>query len=386
MTLRLLNGEGRREFRPLGQALIMATAAVMQFPGSPVEFAALVTSARARARPGIGRPWLGVMARTLQPYDLGIERPMARGLCRRLALRAFPRLEDWIITKMHAANVWAMGQLFWVSQTGQVRVHRPGEGSTQGNVIPSLRRARNLSQRGPRRRMPKWLQEIETEVRRAAEIERQQAAQREGPATPPAEPPWVDLAAIRAALRPDPQTVPGFLWQAVKRAWQPPGSVWDWTPGEVQSVTAYTDGSMRQGATGPSMGFGACIRVRLSNAWGDMTREGDFQGRCVDGPCTSTMAELMAIAAVLAVVPPELTVAIHTDSQAAIAAMERVRSRPDGVWSGDRVLAPLMEWVAHWHCGRMGNVQLHKVKAHSGVPLNERADQLAGTAHNEGVQ
>ncbi|KAJ2751111.1 hypothetical protein IWQ56_006932, partial [Coemansia nantahalensis] len=234
--------------------------------------------------------------------------------------------------------------------------------------------------------MPKWLQEIETEVRRAAEIERQQAAQREGPATPPAEPPRVDLAAIRAALRPAPQAVPGFLWQAVKRAWQPPGSLWDWKPGEVQSVTAYTDGSMRQGATGPSMGFGACIRVRLSNAWGDMTREGDFQGRFVDGPCTSTMAELMAIAAVLAVVPPELTVAIHTDSQAAIAAMERVRSRPDGVWSGDRVLAPLMEWVAHWHSGRMGNVQLHKVKAHSGVPLNERADQLAGTAHNEGVQ
>ncbi|KAG9305073.1 hypothetical protein G9A89_007713 [Geosiphon pyriformis] len=102
----------------------------------------------------------------------------------------------------------------------------------------------------------------------------------------------------------------------------------------------------------------------------------------VFGMVFSTLAELQAIALALECVPSSSSVYLFSDSQAAL----------DTCKSELLLLALDFRnkcWVEHWHIAgiihdRNLNIGWHKIKGHSGVPDNDRADLLAGVFSHSG--
>ena len=127
----------------------------------------------------------------------------------------------------------------------------------------------------------------------------------------------------------------------------------------ADQVVAYTDGAC-SGNPGPA-GLGVVIldtdeRVELSEHLGE---------------ATNNIAELTAILRVLQTVDEERSAVIHTDSQYAIGVLQKG-------WKA-KANKPLIEELRA-AMQRPGSVRLVYVKGHAGIPLNERADELARRA------
>jgi ribonuclease HI len=122
------------------------------------------------------------------------------------------------------------------------------------------------------------------------------------------------------------------------------------------TVVAYTDGAC-SGNPGPA-GLGVVV---------------DLPGRRLElseylGASTNNIAELTAILRALEAIESAAAAVVHTDSQYAIGVLQRG-------WKA-KANAALVAALRS-ELGRRANVRLVYVPGHAGVPLNERADELA---------
>jgi ribonuclease HI len=124
------------------------------------------------------------------------------------------------------------------------------------------------------------------------------------------------------------------------------------------TIVAYTDGAC-SGNPGPA-GLGVVVLL---------------EGRCIErfeylGKGTNNIAELTAILRALDEIPEGTPCAIHTDSQYAIGVLQKG-------WKAKKnkeLIADLRATLTKHDC------RLVYVKGHAGIPLNERADELARLA------
>jgi len=124
-------------------------------------------------------------------------------------------------------------------------------------------------------------------------------------------------------------------------------------------VQVYTDGAC-SGNPGPA-GLGVVI-VRPS----DRLEISEYLGRA-----TNNIAELTAVLRALGELDEHAAVRIHTDSQYTIGVVQRGWKAK----ANKELVAELKEALS-----RHPNVKLVYVPGHEGVPLNERADELARRA------
>ncbi|RHZ71756.1 hypothetical protein Glove_253g60 [Diversispora epigaea] len=146
-----------------------------------------------------------------------------------------------------------------------------------------------------------------------------------------------------------------------------------------RQISFYTDGSLtnkkeqdHQLVPGESrMGIGIVISPEGHD-------EGilDFSAR-VTGSASSTRAELWAILMVLEITPPNKKIKIYTDSASAIAAIKRFMTDRWGKKTKDLKNPNVLQAISDKCNGKQIIFELNKVEAHSGVFLNERADNLA---------
>jgi ribonuclease HI len=130
----------------------------------------------------------------------------------------------------------------------------------------------------------------------------------------------------------------------------------------------FTDGSLKDKA---SMGFGGLLTDEEMQV---SIRE--FSGS-IRNWASSTRPELAAILCALLATPRGREVEIYTDSSAAIIEVEKLSKKAKlREWSKKKNSALLIA-IQKAIVTKDLNVSLHKVKAHSGIVLNERADELA---------
>jgi len=142
-----------------------------------------------------------------------------------------------------------------------------------------------------------------------------------------------------------------------------------------RSFRLYTDGSLQPSITTSN---GSPI---LGAAWVIPSTEHhpDLYGKVatINWP-SSTRAELLAIWTGLLVIPPQATVDLFTDSQAAIDSINKSLSGPSSPrqWlktNNDSIISNIRHRINTLYL----SVKLHKIKGHSGNEYNEMADNLA---------
>ncbi|CAG8796051.1 5215_t:CDS:2, partial [Dentiscutata erythropus] len=146
-------------------------------------------------------------------------------------------------------------------------------------------------------------------------------------------------------------------------------------------IETYTDGScikkkipgnlIGQYKKTVAMGYGIVIKIEEQDKKEELTFKGITQG-----PLSSTRAELMAIAVLLDISPRNKTIKIYTDSSAAIAAINgyidlRKRKKRKS-YKNPYILQTIEELIVKKEI----KIELVKIKAHTGIKLNEKADQI----------
>lgn len=139
------------------------------------------------------------------------------------------------------------------------------------------------------------------------------------------------------------------------------GAVSGQGPAPADAIIAYTDGACT-GNPGP-MGVGVVL-------WDPVTKERRERSEYL-GTGTNNIAELVAIQRALELSPEDRTIIVHSDSSYSLGLL--------GLgWKAkaNQELVAQIRAIAKAH----PNMRLVKVAGHSGVPENERADELARTA------
>lgn len=128
---------------------------------------------------------------------------------------------------------------------------------------------------------------------------------------------------------------------------------------DAKSYVAYTDGACKGN---PGSAASACVLIAPD---GSVTEEAVYLGHA-----TNNIAELNGLAQALALAPPDQPLVAHTDSKYAIG----VLSQGWKAKANREQIARIKEQLV----GRQ--VRFVYVPGHSGVPLNERADELCNDA------
>jgi ribonuclease HI len=132
-----------------------------------------------------------------------------------------------------------------------------------------------------------------------------------------------------------------------------------------ENIEIYTDGSLEHFQYQKAfMGIG----IWFTNG----TEECSVQAQIRNNP-SSTRAELAAILLAIAITPPKKKVKIYTDSANVITAMSK-NSRKEEQKGSNIIIKSLIEQVTK---EKNLEIEVIKVKAHSGIPGNEKADKLA---------
>jgi ribonuclease HI len=131
----------------------------------------------------------------------------------------------------------------------------------------------------------------------------------------------------------------------------------------VDAFVAYTDGACKGN---PGNASASCIVVAPD---GSVTEEAVYLGHT-----TNNVAELTGVAVALAIVPRSAKAIVHTDSSYAIG----VLSKGWKAKANQEIIAKIKAELK----GR--SVEFVHVRGHSGIPLNERADELANIAIADG--
>ncbi len=139
------------------------------------------------------------------------------------------------------------------------------------------------------------------------------------------------------------------------------GAVGKSSAGEIDAIIAYTDGAC-SGNPGP-MGVGVVLVDPISK---ERRERSEYLG---EG--TNNIAELVAIQRAIELSPPDRTLIVHSDSSYALGLLALG-------WKAKANQALVAELRA-LAAARPG-LRLVKVAGHSGVPENERADELATSA------
>jgi ribonuclease HI len=135
------------------------------------------------------------------------------------------------------------------------------------------------------------------------------------------------------------------------------------------SITIYTDGSLSTWYNKPLMGFGWIL---TNNTDQQFQLKGQTRMHV-----SSSRAEITAIATALSITPRYCKVSIYTDSQVAINSIKATLATSHTRTIKCKKNSQLLLYIKDICSSRTLELHLHKVKAHSGVPLNEKADQLA---------
>ena len=93
--------------------------------------------------------------------------------------------------------------------------------------------------------------------------------------------------------------------------------------------------------------------------------------------------EAMAIAAAVAITPRSTPLDIHTDSMAALNMMCHVAAPAPSRELNNSPDAFLWLHIRQWMQSRSAPITVHWVQGHSGVAGNEKANQLAVSAHGD---
>ncbi|RHZ58204.1 hypothetical protein Glove_375g87 [Diversispora epigaea] len=107
----------------------------------------------------------------------------------------------------------------------------------------------------------------------------------------------------------------------------------------------------------------------------------DFSTR-ITGPASSSRAELWAILMALELAPPNTKIKIYTDSASAIAAIKRFMVDKGRKKAKDLKNPNVLQAISDKCNGKRNIFELNKVKAHTGVFLNEKADLLVKESVN----
>ncbi|KAJ2067711.1 hypothetical protein GGH13_005206 [Coemansia sp. S155-1] len=140
-------------------------------------------------------------------------------------------------------------------------------------------------------------------------------------------------------------------------------------------IEIYTDGSLQpgRGSRDALMGFVAIFQFQRAGPTVDTVT---MAGATRDGPFSSTMAELMAILAVLAVLPSDAKATLWCDSKAAIAYVDKLQNKRDCSWRKSP-----MAYLAQFHVSQIRRRQMpiamKWIRGHTGNKGNKAADCAA---------
>ena len=137
---------------------------------------------------------------------------------------------------------------------------------------------------------------------------------------------------------------------------------------DLTYITIYTDGSLKNNI----MGIGWIIKTENQ----DIT----FQARTNQSFPSSTRAELLAILSALITIPPNTTVELYSNSQAAINSIQTQmlpnRNKQQKQLKYQITLDNIKQIITSLNI----QLNLHKIKAHTGNMDNETADKLVKQA------
>ncbi|KAJ2572160.1 hypothetical protein GGH95_004130, partial [Coemansia sp. RSA 1836] len=359
MTIRFRNGTGSQAFTGISRRLDIETRRRLKFIGDPLAHGRFISSSMAREIQGVGRPWLAVLGRTLASFGMAVAIPAMLGYRPFQLLEVLRRApEETLLTSLYEKGITRVDQVFGCRPMGAIYV-------AEGGAIPpgSDQAARATGADAVWRRLIRKELENVQQLRTAVDKS------------------WINIPLVRQALHLREQRDPRKMFTPTniraQLAQQAAGLDW----AQAAKVVAYTDGSLEERVGRQTMGMG--VYIMLLDAEEEIVAEGDFYGRCQEGPFSSTMAELMAMVMALSLVPAHIPLMIRSDSRAAIGALKGVqRQDPRRQWRKSS-MALLLEWTSEWFGEHWPNLRLRWVKGHSGDEGNAMADELAARGHED---
>ncbi|KAJ2456827.1 hypothetical protein GGF42_003039 [Coemansia sp. RSA 2424] len=149
----------------------------------------------------------------------------------------------------------------------------------------------------------------------------------------------------------------------------------------ASQIEVFTDGSLipdsRHGNV--TMGFAAIFVFHMA---GTSPTYAAVSGATRDGPFSSTTSEILAILAVMALLPADTTATIWCDSQAAIAFTHRLQRQGDESWRKSS-LAYIAQFYVLQLRQRPEPLKLMWIRSHTGNEGNEAADAAAKSAQRQ---